>query len=202
MKVKRGKGKGEKEKKVKKMRKAKVITALSLTVVMLAAMTGIAAADPAEMDVDPNQFQLTPGGDNVTVSACVHSIYDPTHPRTFKAEVLDGGATTGSPFDITFYIQDEFGIWSGPGISSLMHSYTPGTGNSEVDLTVYVKAATGTENNVYEIKFIDVQSGNSDEARATVYGTAIPEFATLAIPMAIAILSGLFFLNHRKRREE
>ena len=30
----------------------------------------------------------------------------------------------------------------------------------------------------------------------------IPEFATVAIPMAIAILSGLFFLNHRKRREE
>ena len=30
----------------------------------------------------------------------------------------------------------------------------------------------------------------------------IPEFSTLAIPMGIAILSGLFFLNHRKRREE
>ena len=46
MKVKRRKAKGEREKKVKKMRKAKVklITALSLTVVMLAAMTGIAAA--------------------------------------------------------------------------------------------------------------------------------------------------------------
>ena len=40
----------------------------------------------------------------------------------------------------------------------------------------------------------------------TVFGpsheVSIPEFATRAIPMAIAILGGLFFLNHRKRREE
>jgi len=185
------------------MAKAKVIMALALTVVMLVVMTGLAAAepDPAEMDVEPNEFQLTPGGDNVTVSARVHTIYDPTEQRTFTAEVLNGGATTGNPSDITFYIQDEFGNWSGPSTSSLTHSYTPGAGNEDVNLTVYVKAAAGTEGNVYEIKFTDVQSGNSDKATATVYGNAIPEFTTIAIPVA-AILGLLFFYNHRKRKEE
>lgn len=40
-------------------------------------------------------------------------------------------------------------------------------------------------------------TANSHDSSST-----IPEFSTLAIPMIIAILSGLFFLNHRKRREE
>ena len=185
------------------MAKAKVVTALALTVVMLVVMTGLAVAnpDPAEIAVEPNVFQLTPGGDNVTVSALVYSIYDPTEQRTFTAKVVNGGATTGNSSDITFYIQDEFGNWSGPSTSSLTHSYTPGAGNKDVNLTVYVKAAAGTEGNVYEIKFIDVQSNNSDEARATVYGNAIPEFTTIAIPVA-AILGLVLFYNHRKRREE
>ena len=185
------------------MAKAKVITALALTTVMLVVIAGLAAADPdpAEIDVEPNVFQLTPGGDNVTVSARVHTIYDPTEQRTFTAEVVDGGRTTGNPSDITLYIQDEFGNWSGPSTSSLTHSYTPGAGNKDVNLTVYVKAAAGTEGNVYEIKFIDVQSNNSDEARATVYGNAIPEFATIAIP-AVAVLGLFLFYSHRKRKEE
>ena len=183
------------------MRKAKVITALALTTVMLVVIAGLAAASPAQIIVEPNVFQLTPGGDNVTVSALVYTIFDPTEQRTFTAEVVDGGRTTGNPSDITLYIQDEFGNWSGPSTSSLTHSYTPGAGNKDVNLTVYVKAAAGTEGNVYEIKFIDVQSDNSDEARATVYGNAIPEFATIAIPVA-AILGLLFFYSHRKRKEE
>jgi len=162
VKVKRGK--------VKKMRKAKVklITALSLTVVMLAAMTGIAAAAGVYVHgqvVDSN---------NVGVADAEVNVYQ-------SADHTNNIGTTTSNDDGTYGVDiSDSGLGSGD--------------------TVYVTASK-----------VDVGSGD-DSGTITEYGWAnvavvivkidIPEFATLAIPMGIAILSGLFFLNHRKRREE
>ncbi|MCK4731558.1 MAG: hypothetical protein KAT65_03785 [Methanophagales archaeon] len=55
---------------------------------------------------------------------------------------------------------------------------------------------------------LEREVGKSDNEHRLLVGsdeeslTTIPEFSTLAIPMAIAILTGLFFLNRYKRREE
>jgi hypothetical protein len=57
-----------KRKKVKKMRKAKIITALSLTVVMLAAMTGLAAADDESVRPDPEVYDYNVPNDGTPIT--------------------------------------------------------------------------------------------------------------------------------------
>ena len=180
MKVKRGKGEGEKEKKVKKMRKAKVklITALSLTVVMLAAMTGIAAAD----GVDLIRFEGT-------ITNADGSPYN----GVVEIQKDDGGSwnslgSVNTDSSTGWYQIPQLGYYGPTNKDDTYRLFLDGTQVDEQTIT-----GTGWT--------CDVQT-QCWTGWSYKWDYQIPEFATVAIPMGIAILSGLFFLNHRKRREE
>jgi len=153
------------------MRKAKVIATLALTVVMLAAMTGIAAASDDIM---------------------------------FWGYVTDSG---GNPVSCTVKITNSSGGVIG-------EDPTDGTGLYNVPPTDYTLVAD--RNDTYEM-FIDGSSVGSKYIDGWTSGTPperkyaqewshrwdqqIPEFATIAIPVA-AILGLVLFFNHRKRKKE
>jgi hypothetical protein len=178
---------------MKKMRKAKVITALALTVVMLAAMTGLAAATDIKATPD-GDLELVPNS-YVETTASITDISG-TGERTLKV----AGPWLQDISDLTFKVHDpKTGVTSAESTGSIEYKYTPDTGSYV--LTVYVKAALGTEGNRYTMWYADMSSDKNDVVVATVQGTSIPEFATIAIPVA-AILGLVLFFNHRKHKKE
>jgi hypothetical protein len=151
---------GEKEKKMKKMRKAKVITVLALTVVMLATMTGIAAADVFAMgtvvDVDDDPIS----GADVSATCGGVTLTDST----------DSDGNYGVDFTT---------ICSAGDTVTVIATYQGHTGSSSGDII---------DHHVVEIADIDVT-------------ISVPEFATIAMPVA-AILGLVLFFNYRKRKKE
>jgi choline-glycine betaine transporter len=166
-------------KKVRKMRKAKVITALSLTVVMLAAMTGLVSANGADIRF---AGKITDADGNPYVGHIV--------------EIKNsGGSSIGTD---TTYGEGWYMI---PPGGPLGPTYTA-VSNKDDTYTMYIDGKpVNTKKLIGSPPWVE-------EYPYYYYGWSyrwdyqIPEFATLAIPMGIAILTGLFFLNHRKRREE
>ena len=73
------------------------------------------------------------------------------------------------------------------------YTYTPYATkhNIPVEIKVINTAAAGVE---YEIYYKDAKTGAGDTASATVYGTAIPEFA---IPV-LALLGLVLFMRRKK----
>ena len=182
---------------MKKMRKANVITALVLTVVMIAAMTGIAAAENMGISA-PSPSEVTPGGPAISYTITMDDFIDTSNAHTIYATVVSGTAT-----DLQF--QFEWGASSSGWLDSgSTHVWTWGPPSSDPDtLTLNVKAvATPTDSvgTTYIFKVYD-SDGAYDDAHATTKSTSIPEFATIAIPVA-SILGLLFFFNHRKHKEE
>ena len=191
---------------MKKMRKAKVITALSLTVVMLAAMTGIAAAtittSPDHMDVNIN----TNAASDVTVTFigpkigdfCVFNIVDDStnHPSNELQGSFDG---------TNWYSPDNTG-YAAPPDSVTYNS----AGNNYTSVWHFQIKDNGDTNDATQMNkdyTIGFAIFNGSVSFTTVVGatttgvTAVPEFATIAIPVA-GILGLLFFFNHRKHRKE
>ena len=73
------------------MAKAKVITALALTVVMLVVMTGLAAADPANVDITANPIINPLDGTTVTNTTTVtynidYSTHGGSHTRYISVQ--------------------------------------------------------------------------------------------------------------------
>ncbi|MCK4732138.1 MAG: PEF-CTERM sorting domain-containing protein [Methanophagales archaeon] len=154
---------------MKKMRKAKVITALAMTVVMLVAMTGIAAAE-------------------ATVCGWVF---------------LQDQTTKVSGANVNVYSDSDHINRVGSGETDVNGWYSVSCGSLTAGNTAYVTASTD-----------DGKSGESEGAvkyvgegvyeaniAVVIVELGIPEFATIAIPVA-AILGLLFFFNHRKRKKE
>ena len=154
---------------MKKMRKAKVITALSLTVVMLMAMTGIAAANPS-------------------VVGNVHVAGEPGNPIE--------GATVNATCDID-------GVVVGP-------AYSDYAGNYGIDLSetackvgdaVTVTGTYGDQSDTKSGTITAIDVGVTLNLAIVCLEIPIPEFATIAIPVA-SILGLVLFFNHRKRRKD
>jgi hypothetical protein len=184
---------------MKKMRKAKVITALSLTVVMLVAMTGIAAANPENLYVEPGPKDIPYSPNSVTFDVRVYDIEDTTVTHDIKATVYYTGAG-GSVSDLQFKFTDEEGLTSGWKESGGTWNWgTPVSGNDE-KLILEVRAkSTAPPNTLYRFELIDCSQ--VERSSGTTRGTTIPEFATIAIPVA-AILGLVLFFNHRKHKKE
>jgi len=186
------------------MAKAKVITALALTVVMLVMMTGLAAADEA---------------DDATVIIADDPIINP----------LDGTSVTSSTVSVTILPQNGNCTrfisvkTTNENLSAKVNGSNPG-GSGIVDtgwqsinrggiaydapdggtytFTVWVKGTEEGQINVADNQGNEYheQGSGYDEAACT-RDVLVPEFTTIAIPVA-AILGLLFFYNHRKRKEE
>jgi hypothetical protein len=170
--------------------KEKVKATLSFVVVMLAILTMPATVSAVKMDVKPyGMIDLAPESYTPTYVHLYEMQCDGTE-RTLTVEVKGG-----TPSDLTFKID---GVESNGGIT---YRYTPSAGTTEYDIQVEIMAAAGTEGKGYIIYYKDVQSGLYDKATFTVQGqvTNIPEFTTIAVPVA-AIIGLLFFFNYRKRK--
>jgi hypothetical protein len=161
------------------MRKAKLITALSLTVVMLVAMTGLVVADGVP--------------DNIR----------------FFGDITDAD---GNPYPCTVEIKN-----SSDG--SIGTHNTPANGHYTIPDPLVVSSgftAVAEKNDTYRMyingNLVDTKVIDGDDWSQTPGGGywettwyyewsyQIPEFATIAIPVA-SILGLLFFFNHRKRKE-
>ena len=177
------------------MRKAKVITALALTVAMLVAMPGIAAALTmiAATDGSGNDKYTFSPGENVYVT----------------------GVNLPTDDSVDVYVTQNVSWSNGDSIANagvILVRYN--VNSTQVENTLFlgtVSNAGGTYDipypGTYDIVYDADQDGTYDGGADYVdYVTCtgfetIPEFATIAIPVA-AILGLLFFYNYRKRKEE
>ncbi|MDD5616171.1 MAG: PEF-CTERM sorting domain-containing protein [Candidatus Methanoperedens sp.] len=189
------------------MRNKIVMITAALAVMM--AMTGIAAANPesvvvspADQDLQPSQS--LPGGSfatyNIAVSLIIANVSSGnTHTINATTTGVVGGGTTA---DLMYRFH--FGALSSTWLSSgVSWTWTDSKGTSD-SLTVDVMDTGSALNTKYQFKVYDIYTTNtglSDDARATVYGTSIPEFATVAIPIA-AVLGLVFFFQQRKNKKE
>ena len=172
----------------KKIRKLAVVFAA--TFFIATALTGLAAAMPAQIDILPDgEINLVPG-EYVETTAHLYDMYCDGSTRTLAISV-----SSGAPSDLTFKIA------GATSVGGIAYSYTPAAGTKTYDIQVEIMAATGTEGRDYTLYYEDVQSEEWDVASATVHTTAIPEFATIAIPV-VSILGLLFFFNYRKHKKE
>ena len=158
---------------MKKIRKANVITALALTMVMLVAMTGLAAATTSYVV----QGNVIDGSTGVGVNGATVKAYD--------ADGTQIGLTATSQASGTFgdgYYEIDFGT-SEPPTPLYVHAQKDDKqgeataeqagGSIKYDIVLY-KANLSIE---------------------------VPEFATIAIPVG-AILGLVLFFNHRKHKKE
>ncbi len=181
------------------MRRAKVITALVLTAVMLTVMTGIAVAtpstttSPASVDVDISTNTPT----TITVKHIIE-------PGDYLADAISFRLTRtqGNVTDLELqFKQPSAGTESGIYEREVNFTWT---NDSDPDyLELWVKAKSGAPVGAeYDIIIWDWGWGTHiDVSAATVTATNIPEFATIALPVA-AILGLLFFFNRRKHKKE
>ena len=195
------------------MKKAKVITVLSLTVVMLAAMTGLAVADPEGIYPVPIHANNVPiDGSIFTYNVTIVTTAAGNHYYNMSTDTDEIEAHMTGPVgcnDASGYTANFTGWTTTSDISMIWNATGP---NSTVgtsyyfDLEVRAKTPLATENLYYVVKMHDNEGntynlGVAEEAEGTCHGTTIPEFATIAIPVA-AILGLVLFFNHRKRKRE
>ena len=184
------------------MKKTKLITILT-ALVILTAMTGIAVANPAELDIkqDPITNPLdgfTETSAPVEVYAISWSAMGTDHTRyisvqtsnaNLQAKVVGQGADTG---------------WTtGAEAAGRVGATWTATnsGDEPFMFTVYVK---GTQTGLVTVHdnngtaYSDLSAEDKAEATREVL---IPEFATIAIP-AVAVLGLFLFFNRRKQKRE
>jgi len=184
------------------MAKAKVITALALTVVMLVVMTGLAAADPVLYTCNSDGFDK--------------SSFGPTDPLYVTGSDLGANITGAKIFVVDN--TDTYSANVGKPISSFCtvrytktNVSTHASGQFIPD-PLYVCNIADLEPDIfpwyYDVIFDadgdGIYDGTSEDPvdKIGCYGfEKIPEFTTIAIPVA-AILGLLFFYNYRKRKEE
>jgi hypothetical protein len=201
--------------KKRKVRKVKLVTTFSLTVVMLAMMAGLAMANPENIaitpgnqNIQPGQSTSDPGALYSTYTIKVTEIIQDSTPvgNTHAIGVTDVAVVTGtgSPSDLRyrFHYGGSNSLWVEKGLANSWQ-WDDG-GNTAATLTMDVLDIGTSTDAVYRFKVRDeflTHWGSEDEGLATAYGSAIPEFTTIAIPVA-SILGLLFYFNHRKRRKE
>ena len=215
------------------MAKAKVVTALALTVVMLVVMTGLAAADcPEQIEILPDGSSGHPGNltelgsplvinnDGVTPTNIDIGLWDylsdspAGQPHTMKVWIapISAGASAN---DINITVTERSGGATASGVgtstSPVVLNWTQdNAGNSAFDYIDLSLISHGPDGAKYQLNVEDTGycAGNctdpnvaKDHDLENLELHNVPEFATIAIPVA-AILGLLFFYNHRKRKEE
>jgi len=181
--------------------KAKVITALALTVVMLVVMTGLAAAGPATVTIADDPLINPLDGTSVTSSTvsvtilpengnCKRFISVKTTNQNLYAKVNGSNPGGSGTVDTGWQSINRGGItYDAPdGGTYTFTVWVKGTEEGQINVA-------DNQGNVYH-----EQGSGYDEAACT-RDVLVPEFTTIAIPVA-AILGLLFFYNYRKRKEE
>lgn len=201
-----------------------MIAALLVSVVVVTAMAGIAAADQINV-FEPGTFvpgvggaasgiavaniQLVPGGAPVIKDLVVWNFNQPAntqHTLTTVVAPLAGGGVHG---DIIVTYSEKTLPCAIPGCCI----FAPGPKKWVQDMGMYSSvgptvlesldiafaAAPGViAGNNYQVQVTD-NNGLPLTVQVTIVATTVPEFATIAIPAA-AILGLFFFFNYRRQR--
>ncbi|RJS71342.1 hypothetical protein CW714_05970 [Methanophagales archaeon] len=203
------------------MAKAKVITALALTTVMLVVMTGLAAADEEELqscDVNGNPKDVFGPNDRIYVTD-KSGVPLAEHAPTGKIWIVEnlnwGPDKNGLNLSEYSYHMDAGTTYpdvyvSGVGVNSSGKFNGTHATNGIVDICA-VSDLSGKYPDSYDIiydadgdGYYNCTAANCPDKvdKLTCQGiTTVPEFATIAIP-AVAILGLFLFYNYRKRKEE
>ena len=195
------------------MAKAKVVTALALTVVMLVVMTGLAAAGPEGIYPDPIHANSVPiDGSIFTYNVTIVTTAAGNHYFNMSTDTEEIEARITGPVgcnDASGYTANSTNWTATSDISMIWNATNPnGTDGTSYyfDLEVRAKNPPASEGLSFKVHLHD-NEGNSynpgayEEAEGTCHGTTVPEFTTIAIPVA-AILGLVLFYSHRKRKEE
>ena len=186
------------------MAKAKVVTALALTVVMLVVMTGLAAAQSIQScDASGTPKDTFGPSDRIYVTGTDLNNAS-NNGKIWIVENLDWGSSWDQT-NLSDYSYHHGGVPDVfvTGIGASGGKFTP---SDPVDICA-VTDLSGVYPDYYDIIYDVDGDGLYDYGTDLVdklgcYGfETIPEFATIAIPAA-AILGLLFFYSHRKRKEE
>ena len=188
------------------MRKANVIVVMA-AVVMLAAMTGIAAAESLKIlhpatGTEVSSVSLAPGS-TITYDLEVGPfLNNPTVLHTLTNQVhvnVNPGAALASDISVEYQEQSPPGLWNPAPYQWTQETAADTYETLKVNLALAPNAPNGAD---YTIVIIDAATGERFEfAVASMGANSIPEFATIALPVG-AILGLLFLFNHRKRRKE
>jgi len=179
------------------MAKARVITALALTVVMLTAMTGLAAAaDIESCDSSGNLKDTFSEGETVYVKGV--NFGGSTYSGNLYVVGDQGEAWFNEPRDLpsdflgSVIVNKSVSNWNGDAEPLGV----VGSGSGEIPFPANYDIVFDVNNDGW-----DPNSSDMADKEVCVGFKTIPEFATIAIPVA-AILGLLFFYSHRKRKEE
>ena len=189
------------------MRIQKEMVMIAWAFIIAAAMTGIAAADPQSVAPASGlyDYEIPTDGTSVTVELEIRGyIGDWTAGQIHTIKAITAGAPAGHEGDLQYMFTTETGAeqsgWLESGVEFLW------TDNSDPDfVTLEIKAVGDPPTGInYGIRVEDEwtsPAGGVDFGACTIYGESIPEFTTIAIPVA-SILGLLFYFNHRKHRKE
>lgn len=177
----------------------KVIVALAAVLFVFTAMAGVEAWEL--MTINPTHLELVPGGPAQKCDITVSGFLESGESRVINAWVvnaINGGAMTDLELQLKHPSEGSAsGIEDGLVTLNWVDDADPDF------LELWVSAKSGaTVGAHYNLVIWNVGGGQLVGFSAgTVDATNIPEFATIAIPVA-AILGLMFFFNHRKRRKE
>ena len=192
------------------MKTQKIIVAIAAVFITATAMTGLAVASPESIGVSPGNQPLDlnqnpSSGTYSTYSIAVSDIQPLSggNTHTIKATTTLIVSGAGNLNDLMFRFNHAGEAPSTWLLSGNTYTWTDGGGTTD-SLTLDVMNTGSAENTKYQFKVYDSHpiGAGSDTGEGTVYGTSsIPEFATIAIPVA-AILGLVLFFNHRKHKKE
>ena len=181
-----------------KMKKAKVITALALTVVMLAAMTGLAAATADMLSCDSSGSLKNTFSEGETVY--VKGIDFGANTYTGKIYVVgdQGGAWFAAsrtlPGDFLGSVTVSKSVTNWDGAAESLGVVGSGLGDIPFPADYDIVFDVGDDG-------WDPATSDMADKEVCVGFNTIPEFATIAIPVA-GILGLVLFFNHRKHKKE
>ena len=181
------------------------LISMGILAIGLVMLVGTATAgDDENMEITPSSAPIPYDPNYVSYSVYIYEIYNTTATHEINATVI-GGDPGWSADHLRFRFTNETGADSGWITSGTNWNWgTPQTGDDE-NLTMDVMAVSGAPQGCnYTIEVTDVGGEicvGTETAWGTVWGTSIPEFATIAIPV-VAVLGLFLFYSHRKRKEE
>lgn len=181
------------------------IALLFFSIIVLMLVGVATAADDESMEIMPKIAEIPYEPNYTTYYITISDIINTTATHEINATVVGGGAGW-SPDYLRFRFTNSSGASSGWLKSGEKWNWgTPSpashTGSVEMlkmDVQALSSAPLGCN---YTIEVWDVGGmlpGIRETASGTVVGKTIPEFATIAIPLWIALLCALFFMRKQK----
>lgn len=163
----------------------------SILLVALIAIMGTAAAAYNMAITDPASTVLTPG-DATGIDYTIALTGNPNLGHTVEASV-----TTGTASDLEFRFLDSQGGDSGWIAAGAQHTWSDAATAQAMTMKVRaISTPTDPQGTVYSFTVI-ADTTASQSASASTTSTSIPEFPTIALPIA-AILGLAFYFQRRK----